>query len=175
VKVTTYEDVNNAMAVMAEKKAYIAKKESDMNVKINAIKEKYTEDTKDAQRELDNLMADIESFCNKNKSDFEKLRSRTLSFGTIGFRNNPPKVMLLNRKYNNNTVLELVKRLFKGKYIRSKEELNKEDILADYSQKIISDKDLSGFGLKIDSNETFYCEVNWEELQSVNSSKVSSN
>ncbi|MDP4176289.1 MAG: host-nuclease inhibitor Gam family protein [Bacteroidota bacterium] len=161
----TFADVNYALKMIATQKAYIAKKEAEMNDKIYIIKEKYEEETIDAQREVDNLTTDVEAYCIKNKTDFEKSRSRVLGFGTVGFRNNPPKVTTLNRKYNLKTSLELVKRLFKKKYVRTKEELDKEAILADYAAKTLDDKKLAGVGLKIDQDETFFCEINWEALE----------
>lgn len=175
MKFANYNDVNYALKMIAEKKSIIAQKEAEMNVKINNIKEQYAEDTKEDQREADNLLADVEAFCIKNKADFEKTRSRVLSFGTVGYRNTPPKVGILSRKYSLKTAVELAKKIFKKKYIRTKEELDKDQILADYAAKVIDDTKLASVGLKIDNTEVFFCEINWEALEpateTVNSNK----
>lgn len=162
---SSYNDVNYALSIVAKQQAFIAKKESEMNLKINKVKEQYQEETKDSQRESDNLLSDIEAYCIKNKADFEKVRSKVLSFGAVGFRNTPPKVTLLNRKYSLKTAIELALKIFKKKYIRIKQELDKDAILADYAAKTLDDSKLAGVGLKIDNSEVFYTEINWQALE----------
>jgi len=167
MKFANYSDVDYAIKTIAEKEIIISKKEADMNLKINNIKEKYVEETNAFQEEVDKLRTDIKAYCKKNKEDFEKLRSKSLNFGTIGFRNTPPKVLMLSRKYTPDTAKELVKKILETKYIRTKDELDKDQILADYAAKVLDDAKLASVGLKIDNSEVFYCDVNFEALEAV--------
>jgi phage host-nuclease inhibitor protein Gam len=162
--IKTYEELEKALKEYAVNDVALAKKEAEMNQKINKIKEEFDEKTKELRYVIDTTSGEIEAFCNNNKKDFEKNRSKEYQFGTIGFRTSPPKVAILNRKYNTKTVLELIKRVFKSAYIRVKEDLDKESILADYSQKKLDDSKLASVGLKIDQDEQFYITAKYEEI-----------
>jgi phage host-nuclease inhibitor protein Gam len=140
--------------------------ESEMDKEILRIKEKYDNACKDERLEINLLENDIELFAIENKDEFEKVRSKELNFGTVGFRFSPPKVSLLNRKYNWKTVNELAKKICGKKYIREKPELNKEQILTDSTgkKKSLTDEQLASIGLKIDSNDNFYYELKLEKI-----------
>jgi phage host-nuclease inhibitor protein Gam len=171
MKFSSMTDIENGLFEVAKREAQVAKMEAQMNARINTIKEKFDDETRALRAEADLLRSDIEAFCIKNKFEFEKVRSKECSIGTVGFRTNPPKVMMLNRKYNIKTVLELLKRVFPGTYVRTKEDMNRDTILADYSQKKITDEQLAGVGLKIDQEESFFIDVKWEKLESEKASK----
>lgn len=164
MKFKTIADLENGLYEIAFREAEIAKKEAVMNQKIQTIKESFDENTRTIRSEADLIRSDIKAFCIKNKFEFEKQRTIDFNVGSVGFRTNPPKVTLLNRKYNLKTALELTKRIFTGAYIRVKEEIDKESILADYSQKKITDEKLAGVGLKIDQDESFSIDIKWEKL-----------
>jgi phage host-nuclease inhibitor protein Gam len=162
--IRTYEELEKALKEYAVNDAALAKKEAEMNQKINKIKEEFEEKTKELRYVISTISGEIEAFCNNNKKDFEKNRSKEYQFGTIGFRTSPPKVTILNRKYNTKTVIELIKRVFKSAYIRVKEDIDKESILADYSQRKLDDGKLASVGLKIDQDEVFFITPKYEEI-----------
>jgi phage host-nuclease inhibitor protein Gam len=162
--IKTYEELELQLKEYAVNYATLTKKEAEMNEKLNKIKEDFDEKTKELRYTIETIQGEINAFCTKNKSDFDKVRSKEFQFGTVGFRVNPPKVTLLNRKYNLKTVLELVKRLYKKAYVRVKEDLDKEAILADYAGKKLDDGKLAGVGLKVDQDEQFYIIPKYEEL-----------
>jgi len=159
-----YEELEERLKEYAMNFATLHKKEAEMNERLNRIKEDFDEKTKDLRYAIDTLSTEISMFCTKNKKDFEKSRSKEYNFGVIGFRTTPPKVVVLNRKYSIKTVIELTKRLFQNTYIRIKEELDKEAILADYSQKKLDDEKLASIGLKVDQEEQFYINPKFEEF-----------
>ncbi|MHC1736867.1 MAG: host-nuclease inhibitor Gam family protein [Ignavibacteriaceae bacterium] len=165
-------DVEYAFHKMAERQILISKKEAEMNMKIAKIKENYEEETLEARQDYDYFMAEIEGWSIKNKLMFLKTRSIEFPIGKIGFRTNPPKVVLLNKKYNLKTAMELMKRVFDGKYVRSKEEIDKESILADYSGKKLIDETLAAVGLRVDQDETFFADVDYEKLKNFKTNKA---
>jgi phage host-nuclease inhibitor protein Gam len=142
----------------------IQQSEAKMNAKINDVKEKYEIETFPVRTRADEIKLEIEAFCLQNKKEFEKKKSMEFTSGVVGFRTTTPKVATLNRKYTFKTALELVKRVFKKQYIRAKEELDKEAILADYSAKKVDDQKLSAVGLRVDQEENFYIEPKLETL-----------
>lgn len=160
-----FDDVADALVELGKRETVIAKKEADMNKKLQEVKDKFMGETLTERTEADFIKQKVEEFCLVNKAEFQKVRSKDFAHGVIGYRNNPPKVTMLNRKYNIKTVLELLKRIFKGDYIRSKEEIDKEAILASYSTGEVNDAKLASVGLKIDQDETFFIDIKWDTFQ----------
>lgn len=158
-------DVEILLHRMAEKQIFISKKEAEMNAKIAKIKASYEEETQLASALYDEDWSEIEAWCVKNSLMFQKQRSLDFSIGKIGFRTNPPKVVTLNKKTTLKTALELIKKVFDGSYIRTKDEIDKESILADYSQKKITDDKLAGVGLRIEQDETFFADIDYEKIK----------
>ncbi|MCL5266691.1 MAG: host-nuclease inhibitor Gam family protein [Bacteroidetes bacterium] len=163
--VFNYDDLDSQLLELGRHKVFIAKAEADMNKLIQSIRADFNDKTADACSQSELIEKEIEQYCLVHKPDFDKVRTRSFVHGEVGFRTNPPKVSQLNRKYNINTTLELIKRIFKGRYVRQKEEIDKELVLADYTAKELTDENLASIGLKIDQAETFFIEPNWETIQ----------
>lgn len=165
IRLTSYEDVDSALLEIGKVESVLAKKEAEMNSKIQVIKDKYDGETAE-QRDFSSALRErIEAFCVANKGDFAKQRTMSLTHGSVGFRNNPPKVVQLSKKYTVKTSIELLKKIFGGKYVRNKEEVNKDIILADYAGNQLNDEKLAATGLRIDNDETFNVDINWESIQ----------
>lgn len=180
MEIKTFEEVDSALLQIAKMESIRVKKEAAMNAAIQKIREKYEEETTTERENISSLESDIQTFCLKNKREFEKdKRSVDLVHGSVGFRTNPPKVLQLSSKFKVATTLELIKKILDpSKYIRTKIELNKEAILADYIEKNktvdlkpkeletkLTDEKLSAVGLRIDQEETYYYEIKWDELK----------
>lgn len=166
LSIVSYEEADKKLMELSKYESFIAKKEADMNSKIQAVKEKFEAETADSRAQKQLIESDIQAFCTINKADFLKQRAKKLLHGVIGFRTNPPKVIQLNKKFSVKTSLELLRKIFEDKYVRQKEEVNKDAILTDYSSGALSDDKLAGVGLRVDQDETFFCEVDWESIQS---------
>lgn len=162
--ITSFEQADAKLLEVASFEAIIKQEEARMNKRMQEIRDQYETNTADARAKKSALEKEIELFCISNKQEFTKQRSKELTHGTLGFRYNPPKVSLLNRKYNWGTVIELLKRLFDDAYVRTKEEPNKDAILADYAAKTLTDEKLASVGIKIDQEEEFYCDIKWEQI-----------
>lgn len=165
MRIVSYDDVNNALLEIGKAESVVAKKEAEMNGKIQKIKEQYDTDTEEQRNKIDEYKKRVESFCNANKGDFTKQRSNPLPHGVIGFRNNPPKVVQLSKKWTVKSSLEFLKKLFNGKYVRTKDEMNKDQILGDYAAGIVDDSKLAAAGIRIDNDETFFIEINWDSIK----------
>lgn len=165
MKIKTYEELDQALLEAGKLSVELTKKEAELNSKIQKIREQFDQSTEGLRENLASLETDIQAYCLKHKEEFNKERRKELVHGFVGFRTNPPKVLQLNKKFTVKTTIELIKKLFEGKYIRTKEELNKDSILTDYSAKELTDDKLAAVGLRIDQDETFFYEVNWESLK----------
>ncbi len=163
--IETYEDADGALLKIGQLEAEILKEEAELNDKIQTIREIYEIKTYVARTMKAGLEAELMSFCSDNKKDFEKPRTKDLMHGTIGFRNTPPKVELLNRKYKWDTVVELLKKMRWGKeFVRVKDEVNKEAILEAVAAKKMDDTKLASIGIKVDQTDEWTYAIKWEEI-----------
>jgi phage host-nuclease inhibitor protein Gam len=164
--IQSFEEVDAKLLELSRYESFIAKKEASMNEKINNVKAKFDEETADARAQKSLIESEVHSFCLQNKHEFAKQRSKKLIHGSVGFRVNPPKVNQLSRKFTIATTLGFLKKLLDGKYIRLKEEIDKDSILGDYAAEKIDDSKLASVGLRVDQDETFFSLIDWETIQS---------
>lgn len=163
---SSFEEVDKSLLTLANIMTIVQAQEAKMNDEIQSIRDRYDKVTKRARESWVSLSADIENFCIQHKDEFECIRSRELTHGIVAFRTNPPKVAFLNRKYNLNTVIELLRKLgLAKKYLRVKEDLDKDAILADSAAQEITDEKLAACGLKIDQVESFSIEIKWDAIK----------
>lgn len=80
-------------------------------------------------------------------------KSLELLSGTLGFRTGTPKLTLLSRAFTWDKVMELLRGKGWSGWIRVKQELDKEAIIAQRDE-----MDLRAVGLKVTQDESFYVE-----------------
>lgn len=165
--INTYDEADRALLELGKIDAALTEKESALNAEIQSLRERYELQTAELRQCKAMLESTLEKFVLSNKNEFESTRSRELMHGIIGLRWSPPKIAILNRKYNLKTALELLKKVKWGKqYIRTKEEVDKDALLAARAANDIDDSKLAAVGLKIDSTENFYYQINWDSITS---------
>ncbi len=99
----------------------------------------------------------LRAWAEANPAEFGKKKSIEFFAGTLGFRTSTPKLALLSRAWNWDKVLATLKAspLYQ-KFIRTKEEVDKESILAEAAAHPCFD---AGYmGLKVVQDESFYVE-----------------
>jgi phage host-nuclease inhibitor protein Gam len=166
IEIGSFEEADNFLLELGELTADVAEEEAEMNRSMQEARDKFATRTETKLMRKAQIEKTLEHYCIRNKVEFEKTRKKELTHGTLGFQTNPPKVVMLNRKYNESTVIELLKKLRLGRFVRSKDTLDKELVITTYLGKEINDEKLAGAGLRIDQGETFICEPKWEEIQS---------
>jgi phage host-nuclease inhibitor protein Gam len=95
--VKSYEDANQALMEMIDAKTVIKKHETILNKVITAARNKFEKNTSEAQKQIKRLEEDVADFCKLNKIDFEQVRSKKLTFGTIGYRKGTANLFCLKR------------------------------------------------------------------------------
>ena len=88
---------------------------------------------------------------------FGKLKSAASALGLFGFRTGNPKLVLLNRKWKWDDVLQALRTTERTELIRTKQEPDKDAL------KKLGDADLASLGLRIDQDETFFIEPKRED------------
>ena len=136
----------------------VARKETNMNDELAAIKRKYGDEVKPLNAVIDDQFAALHMYAEANKDDLleGKLKSCKMATGDIGWRTSTPKVTVRNVK----VVLESLKQLGLSQFIRMKEEINKEAILADKDQKAASIN-----GITISQKDEFWVKPYESEIE----------
>lgn len=104
------------------------RKEADMNDKLAEITQNYQPDFEVLQLQIDTLQEGVQAWCEANRDELTnggKTKSANMVTGEVMWRQKPPSV----RVSNVDAVLDMLKRLGLGKFIRTKEEINKDAIL----------------------------------------------
>jgi len=99
-----------------------------MNDEIAAVTDRYTAEFTPLQEQIKSLSAGVQSFCETNRDELTlngKVKTGQFITGTVQWRQKPPSVAVRGVE----AVIETLKRLKLSRFVRVKEELNKEAIL----------------------------------------------
>lgn len=168
VKKKTYSNVSLEQAQEASQAFAVAKNKLDaieakMNEKINRIKSDYQDEITELKEELEDPQELLETFAKEQQKSWGKKKSMELLHCVIGFRTGTPKVVK-DKKFTWDAILELIKKnsLLK-KFVRSKDELNKESILAEKDEQVIKLLKDECY-VEVDQDETFFVQPKKEEV-----------
>jgi phage host-nuclease inhibitor protein Gam len=137
-----------------------ARIEQDMNDEFAKLKKHYEELAQPFKSEIEERSKGVQAWCETNRKAITqdgKTKTAVLSTGEISWRNRPPKCVTKGVE----AILDKLKRLGLDRFIRTKEEINKEAILAepDAVKRIA--------GISIEQGEDFIIkpfETNLEEI-----------
>ncbi|KGT95329.1 host-nuclease inhibitor protein Gam [Erwinia typographi] len=106
----------------------LARTETQMNDEIGAITDRYAPGIEVIKKDLDLLQKGVQSWCEAHRDELTnngKTKTASLVTGEVQWRNRPPSVSIRGA----DSVLETLMRLGLDRFIRRKEEINKEAIL----------------------------------------------
>ena len=107
-----------------------ARLKADMDDKITALREEYDRLMKPHNESIAELSKGVQTWAEANRDDLTqggRVKSVNLMTGEVKWRITPPSVKLIRVK----EAMEELKQKFLSRFIRTKEEVNKEAILAD--------------------------------------------
>jgi hypothetical protein len=108
----------------------------------------------------------LEEFGKSNKKLFIDQRSRSLTYGRIGFRAGKNALKLINpKKWSWDRVKEKLQDLFGIKYISVKITINKTKILTDFEKKLLTSEKLETAGVKVIRGDNFFYEIDKEKIK----------
>lgn len=137
-----------------------ARIEQDMNDEMAAVKKRYEELAQPYKFEIEERTKGVQAWCETNRNVLTqdgKVKSSALTTGEIGWRMRPPKVSVRGIE----AVLDKLKRMGLTRFIRSKEEVNKEAILNE------PDAVARVPGLSIEQGEDFWIKPFESQLEEV--------
>lgn len=159
----TLEQAQLASEQYANTQAKLATIEAKLNEELNRVKSKYKEQITELQEELEPQVEVLEVFAKEQQPNWGKKKSMDLLHTTIGFRTGTPKVDK-DKKFTWDAVVQLLSKnkLFKS-FIRTKQEVDKEAIIACKDNELLKLLTEEAF-VFIVQEETFYVEAKREEL-----------
>jgi phage host-nuclease inhibitor protein Gam len=154
-------EAQNSLARIGELRRDLARHEAEMNDELADVRGRWQEGAADAQEELAKREAGLKAYCDTYRNgltDSGRRKFYDFPTGRVGWRVRPPMVVLRNLK----NVLAAIHKLKLTEFLRVKEEVDKEAMLA---HQVIAQKIP---GVKIRSaGEEFYIEPREEDLGEV--------
>jgi phage host-nuclease inhibitor protein Gam len=130
----------------------------EMNAKLDEVRADYDKKISEQINLTMAMRSALESWGWQNqKQEFSEPRSQVWSRGVIGFRRGQKKLATMS-KITWDMVLQKIKTAM-PRYIRTKEEVDREKLLADVKTGVVPALDLSAVGLKIVEDDAFYFEA----------------
>jgi phage host-nuclease inhibitor protein Gam len=157
----TKDHVIEQIALIGGKQRQRAMIEAVMNDELAAIREKYESEALPLGEEITLLSAGVQSWCEAHRDELtqnRKVKTYVFASGEVKWRTRPPSVSL--KKVDQ--VIEALKSLSLDRFLRKKEEVNKEAILAEPD----AVKGVRGITIKRDE-EDFVIEPFSTELEKV--------
>ena len=106
----------------------IISKKAAMNDEIAVITDAYTQQFTPLELKIKELTKGVQSWCEANRAELTqhgKTKTGSFNTGSVQWRQKPPSVAVRGVE----SVIETLNRLGLGRFVRTKEELNKEAIL----------------------------------------------
>jgi phage host-nuclease inhibitor protein Gam len=157
----TADQFNEALSAFAVANA----KEQSINAKMDEamtkIREKYADELADLKELQDTNNEIVKVYCVENQEAlFAKKKSYETVHGTVGFRTGTPALKTA-KGFTWAAVLTLAKKVLPN-YIRTKDEVNKEALLADREKPEIKVA-FEEIGVVVEQGETFFIDLKKEE------------
>jgi phage host-nuclease inhibitor protein Gam len=162
-KDVTLEQAQQASQQFAETRTSFDKIEARMNEELNKVKAKYADEITELTDLLEEPQEILEVYAKEQKKSWGKKKSLELLHCIIGFRTGTPKVVK-DKAFTWEGVLQLLKKnaMF-SHFIRTTEEINKENILAEKDEKVLGKLKELCF-VAVDQDEKFFVETKKEEV-----------
>ncbi|MCE5242901.1 MAG: host-nuclease inhibitor Gam family protein [Desulfobacteraceae bacterium] len=134
--------------------------EAAMNDELAAVKQRYEQEAAPHNDAITDLSRGVQTWCEAHRDELTqggKVKFASLPSGEVKWRMRPPKVVLRGQE----AVIEALRRLGLGRFVRTREEVNKEAILAE--PEAVQDVK----GLSISQGEDFVIEPFESRLEEV--------
>ena len=152
-KIKSREAAEDSMAALAMATYRRDKVEATMNLQLTAVREKFEAELATLADEIKTETKRLRDWADSNPGLFGPARSIKLTHGTLGYRLGNWAVKLI-RGFKADRAIALAKNVLGPAYVRTKEELDKELILADRGK--LSPDTLAGCGIRLEQAEAFY-------------------
>ncbi len=158
----TSEQMEQAFADYARADARQQKITAEMDVAMTKIREKWQDELTKLAETKETSFDILQAFATEHREElFTKRKSLETSHGTLGFRTGTPALKTL-KGFTWESVKNLLKE-FLPDYVRTKEEADKEKLLADRENEEVAAL-FPKVGVKVTQDEAFFVELKKEDL-----------
>lgn len=148
---------------ICELKTAFALAEAEMNAAVTQAKKQFEERFAPAEKQILEKSALLQAWAENNPSEFHGLKSLDMTHGQIGWRTGQPQLKTLSG-WTWDRVLEAIKSFGGAEaYVRLKEEVNKQQLLADREK--LTDSGLREIGVRVLQEEAFFIEPNLQQTE----------
>lgn len=126
----TRDAVTAAIREIGDRQRELARIAADMNDELAAVRERYERQAEPLNARVAELQAGVQTWCEANRDQLTnhgKVKSASFPSGDVQWRLRPPSVAVRGVE----AVLDQLRRLGLKRFIRTKDEVNKEAVLAD--------------------------------------------
>ncbi len=126
------EEVSSAIYRIGENQRECARLESEMADQVAALKAEYELRMQPHREEIKQLAEGVHAYCEVHRTELTegKVKYARFASGEVNWRTTPPRVVT-KRGIALDTLLELLRARGLGRFVRTKDELNKEAVLAE--------------------------------------------
>jgi phage host-nuclease inhibitor protein Gam len=129
-----------------------------MDAELKAVRDSYESRLNTVTQVLGEKTDAARAWADANPAEFVRRKSIEFANGTIGFRTGTPKLKALAKNKWDAVLQSLRSARWGTAYLRVKEEINKEQIIADIGAGILREADLRKAGAQVVREESFYVE-----------------
>lgn len=159
-------EYRDALAQYANASARLNVINAEMEEKFTKIREENQQEVNSLNQQIAGTFDIVSRYCTENKNKlFVKTKSFDTAFGTIGFRTDPPSLKTLT-KVKWDDVLANLKRMKLTQFVRSKEEVKKDELLAARLTDMV--KKFPEIGVRVAQTEQFFITLKKEETEEPN-------
>ena len=157
-QVENWEDADQAIRRMGEISIALTDAGGELTLKVNKLKENAKQSVAGLESERKYLEEQVTHFCESQKAEFARKRSKTLNFGLIGFRVTT-SVSIPRDKSKLADLIAALKHLRLESCIDTKEQINRDLISA------LDELSIAKLGLKKTVKDSFRIQPNLEKIQ----------
>lgn len=156
-------DYRDALAQYANASARLNVINAEMEEQFTKIREANQQEVNSLNQQITGTFDIVSRYCTENKDKlFGKNKSFESAFGTVGFRTDPPSLKTLT-KVKWDDVLANLKRMKLSKFVRTKEEVKKDELLAARTTDVA--KKFPEIGVRVAQTEQFFITLKKEEAE----------
>jgi phage host-nuclease inhibitor protein Gam len=130
---------------------------AEMDEELSSTRKRYETTIGNLDARIEVMTKEAREWALANSGEFGSKKSIAFTQGVIGFRTGTPKLKTLAGWTFARVLNELIGRRLKN-FIRVKQDVDKEAIIAAHSATDLSNSDLKELGVKVEQDETFYVE-----------------
>jgi phage host-nuclease inhibitor protein Gam len=131
---------------------------ANMDSELQGVRDTYEGRLTSLTLVLEEKTAAARAWAEANPAEFGQRKSIEFTHGIAGFRTGTPKLKTVSKCKWDGVLQSLREAAWGHAYIRVKEEINKEQILADVAANVLSENDLRKAGAQVVQEESFFVE-----------------